>query len=195
MLGGKFSVSTFKSKITHWLLFHYWPYRHSCWLFWYIQFIWFIMFWKKLLLMFSEQQIFFCWHLQYSCWTVRLFPQLVKKCTKQQADSNSSFNFNVKREWTIHAPHVPCTVCQKTTLKVFFQSPVKCERRQCWSRDKVWEMAEGESSMRGKGQRNANSGFCLWVSDCSARPFSKSVPRPLWMDANYPAQQCFSTIL
>lgn len=89
-----------------------------------------------------------------------------------------------------------CTACQRTTLKAFFRSPVNCERWRRWRGDKLWETAvRRESSMRGKGQRNANSGFCLWVSDCSARPFSKSLPRPPWMDANYPAQQCSSTIL
>ena len=87
-------------------------------------------------------------------------------------------------------------LCQMTTLEVFFQFPVKCECLQCWSRDKDWETAASENLRRGeRGQRNANSGFCLWVSDCSARPFSKSLPGPLWMDANYHAQQCFSTIL
>lgn len=112
------------------------------------------MFWNKLLLMFSGEQILLCWHLQHSCWTLRLFPQLVKKCTKQQADSNSSSNFNVKREWTIHAhAHVPRTVCQKTTLKVFSQSRVKCERRQCWSRDKVWGMAVRENLRWGEKAR------------------------------------------
>lgn len=65
-----------------------------------------------------------------------IIPKLVKKCMKQQAASNCSFKFSVKKEWTMHAPNVPCTVCQMTTLKVFFQFPVKCERLQCWSRDK-----------------------------------------------------------
>lgn len=51
-------------------------------------------------------------------------------------DSNCSFKFSVKKEWTIHAPNVTCTVCQMTTLKVFFQFPDKCERLQCWRGDK-----------------------------------------------------------
>lgn len=102
---------------------------------------WFIMFWNKLPINYrwglqdSLYQDFLskakeCWQLQCSCWALRLFPQLVKKRMKQQADSICSFKFNVKKEWTMHAPNVPCTVCQITTLKVFFQLPVKCERLQ-----------------------------------------------------------------
>lgn len=86
---------------------------------------------------------------------------------KQQADSNCSFKFNVKRERTIHAPNVTCTVCQMTALKVFFQFPDKCERLQCWSRDKDWEMAASENLRWGEKAREmptqASVSECLIV--------------------------------
>lgn len=108
-----------------------------------------------------------CWHLQCSRWTLRLFPQLVKKCMKQQADSNCSFKFNVKKEWTIHAPNVPRAACQTTTPKVFFQSPAKCERLQCCSRDKDWGMAVRENPRWGGKAREmptqASVSECLIV--------------------------------
>lgn len=106
--------------------------------------------------------------------------------------------FNVKKERTIRAPNAPPPTSLKWTHWKY-SSSFLLNVSVC-SRDKDWEMAASESG-GVKGQRNANSGFCLWVSDCSERTppphffFSKSLPRLLWIDANYHAQQCFSTIL
>lgn len=54
-----------------------------------------------------------------------------------------------------------------TTRKVFFQFPVKCERLQCWSRDKDWEMGVRENLQWGVKAREmptqASVSECLIV--------------------------------
>lgn len=122
---------------------------------------------------------------------------LRRSARNSSPDSNHTLKFEKKR--TKRGLHDPRAVCQIITLHVFFQNPFKIWafaakiRLEKWLPGRnvwVWEVEE-------KAAENANSGFCLGESDCSESDgsFTESVPGRLWMDANYHAQQCFSTIL
>lgn len=149
-------------------------------------------------------------HLDYSNGNVKC-KKRKRRARKQNKTAGWIVSAPLKTQWAVQAPNVlPLRRASKDDAEsVLSVVPLSVERWRRRRRDKQWGTAARDNLGRGGGGKRPEKCQVRLLSP-SVRLFSetlffffflclffpsKSLPRPPWMDANYPAQQCSSTIL